>query len=350
MINVSQQFSNSINDIFFYSFSLGEDGPGSGVSFSFKAFLTDFGDQFNTNWTPQEIYGRMDPIFTYKNTIRKITLAFDVPSYDTAEAEMNAKKADKLIRALYPVYTIKPGSQGTALLSSPPLFKIKLANLILNVSAQNTDNAKTSGLLGWIDGFNFKPELDSGFFVEPDIKGATSTGKVYPKLFKVSFTFNVIHEHDLGSFNLMGGGDGKTSLGRKPRLKINNQYSNGFAHMFERDMGKEKTEEQTQTKPDEEKPPTTPAKNAVSQAVVMRWTKQSTGDTGDGIGLEVQEGTAPLVAPIASSDLDTNGMVGRQMAEEEERKKTQKSPQELIREQEDSDSLSYKIGSWLFGE
>jgi len=339
MINVSQEFSNTINDIFFYSFSLGEDVPGTGLSFSFKAFLTDFGDQFNTNWTPQEIYGRMDPIFTYKNTIRKISLAFDVPSYDTAEAEMNAKKADKLIRALYPVYTIKEGGQGTALLSSPPLFKIKLANLILNVSAKNTDNPKTSGLLGWIDGFNFKPELDSGFFVEPSLNGSPAAGKVYPKLFKVSFTFNVIHEHDLGSFNL-------SEKNRQPRLKINDQYSNAFAHMFERNDGKKPTEETPQTKPDEEKPPSTPPKNSTSQAVLMYVRAQS---TGEGLG-PIQAGTRPIQAPISSADLDTKGMVGKQTAEEEERRRTQKSAQQLLKEQQDRDSLSYRIGSWLFGE
>jgi hypothetical protein len=186
MINIADSFKGNINEIRFYSFSISRE-------FSFKAFLTDFNDQYTTNWNSQEIYGRMDPIHTYKNTTRKITLGFDVPNFDVKEAIENAKNADLLIRSLYPVYETNKGL-GTAILSSPPLFKIKFANLITNVaySKDSSDNitAENGGLMGWIDGYGFKPELDSGFFIEK--------GKLFPKLFKVNFNFNIIHEHPLG--------------------------------------------------------------------------------------------------------------------------------------------------------
>lgn len=331
MINVSQQFSDKINNIYFYSFSLG--APDSGNSFSFKAFLTDFSDQFNTNWTPQEIYGRMDPVFTYKNTIRKINLAFDVPSYDTAEAELHARTADKLIRALYPVYNIKPGGRGTALLTSPPLFKIKLANLILNVSvpeAVNSVNAKESGLLGWIDGFNFKPELESGFFVEPNIKGAQTSGKVYPKLFKVSFGFNVIHEHDLGSYNDAAGK-------RQPRLTVDKLPSEAFAHAFERVVATPPKEENSTTTTNKEDAPKTETRAAVFASVRNE-------------DLTSRQGQGLIITGDQIAAMEEVAAIGeKQRKEEEERVKSLKSPQELLREQEDKDSFLFKLGNLLTG-
>jgi hypothetical protein len=135
----------------------------------------------------------MDPIYTYKNTIRKITLGFDVPNFDATEAKANSRNADVLIRSLYPVYETNAGL-GTEIISSPPLFKIKFANLITNVAKSEDETANVTaqegGLMGWIDSYGFKPELDSGFFIEE--------GKIFPKLFKVNFNFNVIHEHPLG--------------------------------------------------------------------------------------------------------------------------------------------------------
>jgi len=200
---------SGVNEIYFYSFS-------TNSFFNFKAYLTDYSDQYQSNWTPQDIYGRMDPIFTYKNTVRKITLGFDVPSQNKNEAASNTSRADLLIKSLYPVYNYREGVVGSALIGSPPLFKIKFANLIANVTKNvEENNPSVSGLLGWIDGFNFKPELDSGVFVEGSI--------VYPKLFKVNFTFNVIHEHALGNTTRPNGV-------RVTRLEDNSQ---AFAHSFD---------------------------------------------------------------------------------------------------------------------
>ncbi len=169
MSNPTGLNTSDINYITFRSIS-------SGQEFKFSAFLTNFSDDYKSNWNSQEIFGRMDPVYTYKNTVRKIAIGFDVPSYDIDESKRNTIKAEKLIRGLYPVYKELPNGRGTAIITTPPYFKIKFANLIDE--------------LGWIDGFSFKPELESGFFFDKD--------KVLAKLFKVSFTFNVVHSKALG--------------------------------------------------------------------------------------------------------------------------------------------------------
>jgi hypothetical protein len=188
-MNPKEQYSsNKENIISIYSFS------GDSTT-DFCAFLTDFSDRSTSNWSSQEIYGRMDPIHTYKNTTRKISIAFDVPSYDIVESKNNYNNINTLMDALYPTYSDSPG-KGDAVIGSPPFFKIRFSNLIAGDVTKIivADNALVnSGLLGWIDSITFGPELDSGFFVE-------NNEKLYPKLFKVSFTFNVIHEKQLGKY------------------------------------------------------------------------------------------------------------------------------------------------------
>lgn len=190
MSNPTSLFNTDINKIKIYSFS-------GDKTYEFSAFLTDFSDQKTSNWTPQDIYGRMDPIYTYKNTVRKITIAFDIPSYDEKEALDNYINIKNLQNCLYPVYDTDDG-KGTATLSTPPFFRIKFANLI--------SGPNPNGLLGWIDSLNFKPELESGFFILTDISDGGLSDEMFdiagesliPKLLKISFSYNVIHEKPLG--------------------------------------------------------------------------------------------------------------------------------------------------------
>lgn len=178
-MNPSVQYNKTSDTISIYSYVEGE-------KIDFTAFLTDFKDQRASSWTSQEIYGRMDPIYTYKNTTRKITLAFDIPSFNLAEAKSNNEKFAKLKKTIYPVYSQRE-KEKNYVLSTPPFHRIRFANLI---RSQINNAQLENGLLGWIDGLTDKPELESGFFIE--------NNNLYAKLFKLNFTFNVIHEHPLG--------------------------------------------------------------------------------------------------------------------------------------------------------
>lgn len=148
----------------------------------FKAFLTSFSDSFSTNFESEEIYGRMDPVKTFKQTTREISVAFDLPAGSAEEAESNMKKLGSLARSLYPVY----GGKGTQSMKAPPLFKVKFMNLI-----QNTNTGQ--GLVVTLAGFDFSPSVENGFFI-------SSSGKAMsPKLVSLDLKMEVIHTHDLGS-------------------------------------------------------------------------------------------------------------------------------------------------------
>ena len=48
----------------------------TGKEVAFKAFLTDYSENFSTSWNSTEVYGRNDAIQTFKGTQRSINLGF----------------------------------------------------------------------------------------------------------------------------------------------------------------------------------------------------------------------------------------------------------------------------------
>ena len=153
---------------------------------NFKAFLTDFEDSFSSEWNSEDVYGRMDPIQTFKGTTRTISMSWDCVADGAEEAQENMAKCSKLFKMLYPSY------EGTTMKGSP-LIKLKFVNLVHDASVGAPGaSAKEGGLTGTIDGFAYSPDLDQGFF-EGD-KGAS----VYPQTIALTCTFTVMHTHDLG--------------------------------------------------------------------------------------------------------------------------------------------------------
>jgi hypothetical protein len=70
----------------------------------FKAFITAFNETYSPNFNSNEVFGRTDPIYQYKNTQRKITLAFKTLASTQSEAYENLGRIQKLIQMLYPSY------------------------------------------------------------------------------------------------------------------------------------------------------------------------------------------------------------------------------------------------------
>jgi hypothetical protein len=185
----------------------------------FPAFLTDFSQTFDAKWSTEDVFGRMDPIATYQGTKRTMSIGFDLPAGSLEEAKRNLHGCSELVKMVYPVYGMggtgifleagDPGiaflrpdetlssfsadgyqqilAKGRGVLSKPPLVRVKFANLITGVDP--------NGLLGWISGLSWKPNLEMGMFA--------ADKKFYPKVIALSFSFNVLHEQTL-SQNTLG--------------------------------------------------------------------------------------------------------------------------------------------------
>jgi hypothetical protein len=230
----------------------------------FKAFLTSWEDNFKQDWNSYETVGRMDPIKTYKRTSRTINFAFDIPSYNAADAANNLLQVQTLIQMSYPTFNVSTSTgqpitqptpanseanqqkqtaqeskildQQTSNLSnavshmvSPPLLRIKFANWINDptddpemssndamspdktheegetISKEHPLNQGT-GLYGTIENVKFVPDLgEAGGFYGPINLGETAQLNrpekiLIPKLLKLELVFNVLHTNDLGYF------------------------------------------------------------------------------------------------------------------------------------------------------
>ena len=185
----------------------------SGVGASFPAFLTDYSETYNSDWNEDNYFGRNDKIGRHAGTSRTINLALDLPSYSEEEARTNMHQIEHLVAAMYPTYE-KVGTEKYSpyVLKSYPLVRVKFANLIKKGSIPNNPKPVESGLAGWIPSLSVNPDLEAGFHSEPAMRKNTNLprnkewrhhedpkgGLLYPKLWKLSFSLKVVHEHKLG--------------------------------------------------------------------------------------------------------------------------------------------------------
>lgn len=219
----------------------------------FAGYITDYKDSYVQNWNTQTTHGRMDPIATFKNTQRKITLAWDVPASSVEEAKYNLLQAEILMSMQYPSFeeinvnnntslttvgkdavaeTINTTTSGSSreltvgidnsvrnemlqpqnqrknnktvgIMASAPLIKIKFDNLVKNsesdISANDADSPDDGGLVGFVDGFTFAPDLEVGWFGS-EIADGVPVNNLVPKLIHLSCNFTVLHTtpHGLG--------------------------------------------------------------------------------------------------------------------------------------------------------
>ena len=171
----------------------------SRTSVKFKAFVTSYEDKFASEYNTEDVYGRMDPIQTFKGTKRNISLGWDVVSASQKEAQENMERCTRLFKMLYPTYSrLEGGTEGqtsASTITAGPIFRLKFANLIQDVTAGvsegTTATAEVAGLVGTISGFKYKPDFDAGFFDE-------GVGTLFPQTINLSMEYTVNHTHPLG--------------------------------------------------------------------------------------------------------------------------------------------------------
>ena len=134
----------------------------TGHDVTFPGWVTQFDDQYSSQWNSTPTYGRMDPLATFQRTTRTISLGFDVVAANVVEARVNLDNISKFIRFLYPTYT---GNEREAqnTLSGGPLLGFKWTNLV-------SDKGSTPGgmLYGYTNGFTYSPNIaDGGFLTDP---------------------------------------------------------------------------------------------------------------------------------------------------------------------------------------
>jgi len=172
----------------------------------FKAFITAFNETYKCNWGSESVFGRQDPIYSFKSTDRQVTLNLNIPASSESEAFENLAKIGLLSDMLYPNYT-NLGQANT--ISQSPLVRMKVMNLLASqkemysISRQNVNggmtynnlqfghnSAASRGQLGVITSLSINHNID-----KPDA-GVFEMGinTVLPKFIDISISFDVIHE------------------------------------------------------------------------------------------------------------------------------------------------------------
>tara|TARA_Y100001973_G_scaffold106623_1_gene185909 strand:+ start:7543 stop:8337 length:795 start_codon:yes stop_codon:yes gene_type:complete len=176
----------------------------TGKHVAFKAMVNSFDDQYTSEWSSENVYGRMDPISQFQGTQRVISLDWDVVAGSVEEAKRNMKKCQTLMSMLYPTYEASAGGSSATLITTAPLFKFKFGNFAMDAS-KGTEaaaaRAEQAGLVGYIGGFTFTPDFESG--IMEDIDGTfgedvSGMGHFFPQHVKLSCEFTVLHTHKLG--------------------------------------------------------------------------------------------------------------------------------------------------------
>ena len=166
----------------------------TGKIVTFKAFITQLEDSFQTNFNEEPVYGRMDPFRIFQGTQRTMSLAWEIPSHDENEAINNLSNCSLLASMQYPSYSRR---NNAATIKGSPVIKIKFANLIASTAPgafAGGGSVKTNGLAGIMSGMTFSPVVDNGF-IPSTVNGSNM---LFPKTINLSCNFAVIHQHDLG--------------------------------------------------------------------------------------------------------------------------------------------------------
>lgn len=171
-----------------------------GVDFYFLPYAFKITENLNIRWNEQTVFGRMDPIPTYKGMGRTIQISFQARQKNNLSdkgkpfgIDYDGKELfhdiDHIKKCLYPRYN------ENKIMVSPPLFRFYYKSFI--VAGENTIPKgekgiaePTAGVLGYITAFSANPATDPNKIYFP----SNEKQFAYPKVFDVNFTFTVLNE------------------------------------------------------------------------------------------------------------------------------------------------------------
>jgi hypothetical protein len=211
LVDVTDSYANNLK------YRIGFYHVPSGKMVYFKAFITNYKEDFISDWKEEPIFGRTDGIYTYGSTKRKISLSFDVPAASESEAYENMGRIQRLIQFQYPSYSDTNYSKDSdeRVIGQSPLVRISVMNLLQrtpvgkkmeNGRDERTkksrrdlldgyireDQSASAGILTAINSLSLDTDVGKHAIFEK------APGTVLPQFFSVSLDFFVIHEDTLG--------------------------------------------------------------------------------------------------------------------------------------------------------
>lgn len=168
------------------------DFPTTGYSVSFPAYMKGLQDSFNPSFNAVDVFGRVDSIPVYQSTKRSINFTLTMPAYNESHAKEILRDINTIVKNLYPSYVVPKlyTKSGTRIINSPPLVRVKFANLICDYTNPSR------GLLGYVNGsVNITHGIDTNgmFLIENG-----GDGVIFAKTYEMAFNLTVLHEDTPG--------------------------------------------------------------------------------------------------------------------------------------------------------
>ena len=150
------------------------NNPSSGQIIQFRAFLDNFGDNFNSKWNSIQYLGRGEEFFNYSGFSRKISLGWTIVAQSKEELQPMYQKLNTLCSNLLPDYNTNGYMRG-------PLVTLTVGSYV-------------KGLVGFIESINLELVSDNTTWeIGIDDKG-NQTGVQLPHMIKVTgVSFTPIH-------------------------------------------------------------------------------------------------------------------------------------------------------------
>jgi hypothetical protein len=153
----------------------------------FPVILNQYNDVYNIATNADPVFGRADPIYTYQNTSRLITVGFTWTPGKDSDKLAEAQKMKDLIKMSYPSYKNRT-------LQSPPLVHINIYTFFNGVA--------------YLENVNFELLDPSGG--SNILEVSANKDALLPKKYKLSLSIKPIHDEVLGHDEQgawIGGGD-----------------------------------------------------------------------------------------------------------------------------------------------
>ena len=166
---------------------------------------------YSSKYNAEQVYGKMDPIVTFQNVNRTLKFAFQVqPIGDATPAAVTAlaNNVNLLATSLYPKYTAEaPGSP--SIIKAPPFFRVRYDSMVGSFG----NGLEQRGLTGYITGLDIGTQKMSVNWAQGN------NLKILPKIYEITFDFNVVHERKMGWYQDGFGGGSSLAVDAGPSAR-----------------------------------------------------------------------------------------------------------------------------------
>jgi hypothetical protein len=189
----------------FYMVDLRPDRSGKYRTVFFQPFNLELKENFAPSWSPQNYIGRVDPVSTYQNTTRTLSISFKMVAMHPDDLKIIYGKLKWLTAMVYPEYS--PNMR----YKSGPIVKLRIGDIINASSLSVPLSSERPGVSGYLTSLDFNYdkiwEIDDNWQV--------------PRNIDVSFGFTVLHELPVGvldgAFGTVGFIDEETNIFTTPQ-------------------------------------------------------------------------------------------------------------------------------------